>query len=241
MEKVRYPANCQIIFIPGLLLTEALFAAQIADLPDGLTYLVADTTGTDSIQEMAKRAAAQTDMDMIVVGLSMGGYVAMELARLYPGRVKAAAFLSTNSSAETKERREIRQGLINLSKIGKFKGVTPRLLPRLLSERAQQDETLTGSVMQMAAEIGQENFVLQQTAIMHRLDQQPHLHHMTMPSLVLCGAADDLTPPFQSEETASLLPDAELQLLDGVGHLSAMEAPEAVNAALRRLYARASQ
>ena len=228
----------QIIFIPGLLLTADLFEAQIADLPIGQSYMVADTTASDSIQHMAERAAGQADPEFVAIGLSMGGYVAMELARLYPERVKGVGFLSTNSSSETEERRKIRQELINLSKIGKFKGVTPRLLPRLLSEQALQDKILTSSIMNMAADIGQENFVLQQTAIMHRLDQRPHLPDMTVPSLVLCGTADELTPPAQSEETASQLPDAELQILDGIGHLSSMEAPEAVNAALRRLYQR---
>ena len=231
-------SNFQVVFIPGLLLTKDLYSAQIADLPSGQSYHVADTTGTDSFEVMAARIAEQTDMDMVVVGLSMGGYVALEVARLYPGRVKGIALLSTNSMPETEERRKQRKELINLSKIGKFKGVTPRLLPRLLSEPAQKDEVLTSRVMQMAADIGQENFISQQMAIMERIDQRPNLAHITVPSLVLCGDADLLTPPFQSEETASLLPDVELKILKGIGHLSAMEAPEDVNEALQRLYQR---
>ena len=228
----------QVVFIPGLLLTETLYKAQIADLPEGQSYHVADTTNTDSFTVMAERIISQTELDILPVGLSMGGYVALELARLYPERVRGIALLSTNSMSETPERRKMRQELISLSQIGKFKGVTPRLLPRLLSKPAQQDEALKSTVMDMAAEIGQENFVLQQTAIMHRLDQRPNLPNIKVPSLVLCGDADLLTPPSQSEETAALLPDAELQILDGIGHLSSMEAPEAVNAALRRLYGR---
>ena len=231
-------SNFQVVFIPGLLLTKDLYSAQIADLPAGQTFHVADTTGTDSFEVMAARIAEQTDMDMVVVGLSMGGYVALEVARLYPDRVKGIALLSTNSMAETEERRKQRKELINLSKIGKFKGVTPRLLPRLLSEPAQKDEMLTSRVMQMAADIGQMNFVSQQMAIMERIDQRPNLAQITVPSLVLCGDADLLTPPFQSEETASLLLDVELKILKGIGHLSAMEAPEDVNEALQRLYQR---
>ena len=92
--------------------------------------------------------------------------------------------------------------------------------------------------MQMAAEIGQHNFALQQQAIMQRRDQRPHLAAFRRPSVVVCGELDELTPPDLSEEMAGLLPDCALSLLPGVGHLSTMEAPDACLAAMQSLIKR---
>ena len=95
------------------------------------------------------------------------------------------------------------------------------------------------TVMDMAAEIGQKHFTSQQYAIMARRDQRPYLPSFHKPSLVLCGMADELTPPQLSEEMAGLLPRAELVLLDKIGHLSSLEAPEEVTQAIIRLIIRA--
>lgn len=222
-------ADISIVFIPGLLLTGRLFAAQLSATDEGFTPIIADTTGLDSISDMAERALSTIPGPFVAVGLSMGGYVAQEMARLAPDRLRGLGLLNTNAMPETPERTKQRQDLIALSKIGKFKGVTPRLIPRLLSQSNQQNEPLVRAVMQMAADIGQENFVLQQTAIMHRRDQRQTLPHITAPAMVLCGKEDTMTPPAQSEEMHGLLQNGELVLVDGAGHLSTMEAPEAVN------------
>ena len=100
---------------------------------------------------------------------------------------------STSAQADTPDKIQMRQELVRLSSVGRFKGVTPRLLPKFLSPEALKDEALTKSVMQMAAEIGQHNFALQQQAIMQRRDQRPHLAAFRRPSVVVCGELDELT------------------------------------------------
>ena len=147
---------------------------------------------------------------------------------------------STGARADTEDRRKMRNELIRLSAIGKFKGVTPRLLPKFLSPRALQNEQLTNTVMHMAETVGQHNFALQQQAISNRIDQRPHLPSYTGPSCVVCGDIDELTPPELSVEMAELLPDCELKLLEATGHLSVIEAPGACLAAMQNLIRRAA-
>ena len=228
----------QILFIPGLLCTKAIFEAQFQAFEGIASCHVADTTGMTSITEMAERALEQMTGSFALLGFSMGGYVALEIMRLAPERVTHLALISTSAKPDTDERRNARQELVNLSKIGKFKGVTPRLLPRFFSPDALQDKATTDIVLAMGAEIGQENFMYQQTAIMSRIDQRPHLPAITVPSLVLCGTLDILTPPAESEEMADLLPNAELVLLEGIAHMASLEASEAVNKALLAWFAR---
>ena len=93
----------------------------------------------------------------------------------------------------------------------------------------------------MAEEVGRENFVLQQRAILGRRDQSDTLGALTVPALVLGGGLDTLTPPQASRDMAELIPDAELVIMEEIGHLSTIEAPDEVtdilNAYLARLAA----
>lgn len=226
------------IFIPGLLCTEVLFSKQRAMLPDA--GLIADTTRHDNIHDMAAAALDLCDGPLVPVGLSMGGYVALEMARLAPQRMAGMALLSTNCRDDSAASRAQRQQAIALAQHKGFQGVTRRLMPRLLSEAALQDDALVTDVLAMAATIGRLGFVQQQTAIMGRRDQQDTVASFAAPLLVLCGALDILTPPHLSVEMAGLAAQAELCLLDGVGHLSALEAPEAVSNAIEALFERAA-
>ena len=230
-----------LVFIPGLLCTSALFQAQIDVLETSHKVMIADTTGLDSISAMSERILTQTEGPLILFGLSMGGYIAMETARLNASRVHGLGLFSTGARADTEDRRKMRNELVRLSAIGKFKGVTPRLLPKFLSPQALQNEQLTNTVMNMAETVGQHNFALQQQAISNRIDHRPHLPAYTGPSCVVCGDIDELTPPDLSVEISELLPNCELKLLEATGHLSTMEAPEACLAAMQSLIERVQQ
>ena len=230
-----------LVFIPGLLCTSALFQAQIDVLETTHKIKVADTTGLDCISAMSERILAQIDGPLILFGLSMGGYIAMETARLDASRVHGLGLFSTGARADTEDRRKMRDDLVRLSAIGKFKGVTPRLLPKFLSPQALQNEQLINTVVHMAETVGQHNFALQQQAISNRIDQRPHLSSYTGPSCVVCGDIDELTPPDFSVEMAALLPNCDLRLLEATGHLSTMEAPEACLAAMQSLIERVGQ
>ena len=228
----------QLLFIPGLLCTKAIFEAQFDAFAGVADCHVADTTAMGSISQMAEKALEQMSGEFAVLGFSMGGYVALEIARLAPTRLTGLALVSTSAKPDTPEKQAARQSLIELSKIGKFKGVTPRLLPRFFSAQSLADESKTSVVLKMGAEIGQDNFMLQQQAIMGRRDQRPHLADFTKPSVVICGTKDILTPQEDSKEAASLLPNAELHLLEDIAHMSTIEAPKAVNQALLGWYER---
>ena len=229
----------KLVFVPGLLCTDALFQPQIDALSASHSIHIAQTTDCETIDQMVEYMLDSVSGEIIVIGLSMGGYVAQEAARIAPDRISAIALLSTSAQPDDEARKRQRHELIKLSEIGRFKGVTPRLLPRFLSAEAQEDEAMCQTVMDMAAEIGQKHFTSQQYAIMARRDQRPYLPSFHKPSLVLCGMADELTPPQLSEEMAGLLPRAELVLLDKIGHLSSLEAPEEVTQAIIRLIIRA--
>ena len=220
------------IFIPGLVCSADLFAAQLSGLDHPVAPRVADTLGRDSLAEMATEALAGLTGMVVPIGLSMGGYVALEMVRQAPERLAGIGLLNTAYGTDSDERRAQREATIRMAQSDSFRGVTRHLLKSFLSPAAMQDEDLVARVIAMAESVGKENFVLQQQAIMGRRGQADTLRGLKVPALVLCGSLDTLTPPRISEEMAQLAPDAELVMLQEVGHLSTMEAPDAVTASL---------
>jgi pimeloyl-ACP methyl ester carboxylesterase len=169
-----------------------------------------------------------------LAGLSMGGYVALEIMARAPERVIRLALLDTRAQADVPEESKRRRGLIELAEMGQFKGVTPRLLPLFLHEARLDDAALTDTVTRMAQHVGKDAFIRQQHAIMGRRDQMAALVKIHVPTLVLCGREDALTPLADHKAMAAGIAGARLTVVEDCGHLATLERPEEVNAALRR-------
>ena len=163
-------AKTPLVLVPGLLCDDALWKPQIDWLSDIAEPTVGDTLQTIRFQTWRRAFDAAPDR-FALAGLSMGGYVCMEIMRKAPERVERLALLDTSGRADSAEQNRRRQGLIELAKIGKFKGVTPRLMPLLIHTERQQDTALTTCVIDMASRVGQKGFLRQQTAIMKRISQ----------------------------------------------------------------------
>lgn len=221
-----------LILLPGLLNDARLWRRQVADLAPLAEPEVADLVGLDSIGAMAQRVLGMRSGQFALAGLSMGGYVAFEVMRRAPDRVERLALLDTSARADTPEQTARRRGLIELAQKGRFLGVTPRLLPQLLHPDHVRDHAIANTVVQMARSVGREGFLSQQRAIMGRPDSRPDLANIRCPTLVLGGKQDAVTPPEVMEEIAAGIPGARLVLLDRCGHLSPLEQPEQVTAAM---------
>ncbi len=226
-------AKIPLALCPGLLLDERLWQHAIPALDDLADCRVADFSTQDSGRAMAESVLAMMPERFALCGLSMGGYVALEVMRLAPERVTRLALLDTRARLDTAEEAARRRGLIELAQKGRFKGVTPKLLPILLHPDHLEDGALTALVMDMAARIGRDGFLRQQNAIMTRSDFLPLLPAIAVPTLVLCGREDRLTSLEMHEEIAAAVPGAELVVVEACGHLSPLEQPAATNAALR--------
>lgn len=222
-----------LVLLPGLLCDAALWAHQIAGLEGIARCRVADLSGHDSVAGLAESVLAAAPDRFALAALSMGGYVAFEIMRRAPERVTALALMDTSARPDSEEQSEVRRGLIALSRRGRFKGVTPRLLPRLIHADRLGDPEPAGTVMAMAGRIGQDAFIRQQTAIMGRPDSRPGLGAIACPTLVAVGRQDVLTPPELAAEMAAGIPGARLEIIEASGHLPPLEQPEATTGLMR--------
>ncbi|WP_376088932.1 alpha/beta fold hydrolase [Roseomonas sp. CCTCC AB2023176] len=221
-----------LLLLPGLLCDARLWRDQVNGLSGIADPIVADLTLDDSVGALADRALAAAPERFALAGLSMGGYVALEVMRRAPERVLRLALFDTSARPDTPEQSRRRRGLMSLTRSGQFRGVTPRLLPQLIHP-GRLGTPLAQEVMEMAERVGRDAFLRQQAAILSRPDSRPDLPRIAVPTLVAVGEADILTPPELAEEMAAVIPGAVLQRIPGSGHLPTMETPAAATALLR--------
>ena len=195
-----------LLLLPGLLCDERLWRDQIQGLA-GVEAGVADLTQDSDLAGMARRALAAAPPRFALAGVSMGGYVALEIIRRAPERVTRLALFDTSARPDTDEASRRRRGLMALTRSGQFRGVTPRLLPQLIHPD-RLEGPLGPEVMAMAERIGRDAFLRQQEAILARPDSRPMLGSIAVPTLVAVGAQDALTPPHLAAEMAAGIPGA---------------------------------
>lgn len=227
-------AKTPLLLLPGLLCDRALWEPQLAGLSEIADMTVGDLTQDDSMAGMARSVLATAPPRFALAGLSMGGYASLEIMRQAPERVERLALLDTSARSDKREQTKERLELIKQAELGNFKGVTPRLLPRWVHLSRVNDPEIVKTVTDMTQRVGREAFVRQQTAILNRPDSRPGLSRIRCPTLVLCGHEDAATPVELHREIAADIADARLVIVPECGHLSTIERPEAVNAALRR-------
>ncbi|HEY4213256.1 MAG TPA: alpha/beta fold hydrolase [Steroidobacteraceae bacterium] len=223
------------LLVPALLSTPRLYADQLPHLWRFGPVTVADHTRDDSVSAIAKRILADAPSRFALVGLSMGGYTALEILRQAPGRVIKLALLDTSARPDAPEQSEGRRAMMALARSGRFGEIADMMYPRLVDKSRHNDAALKQIVRTMAQEIGPEAFVRQQSAIMNRPDSRATLTSIRCPTLVLVGESDALTPPELASELAAGISASRLVKVPGSGHLSSLEQPAAVTRALVEL------
>ncbi|MGF1428451.1 alpha/beta fold hydrolase [Kitasatospora sp. LaBMicrA B282] len=198
--------------------------------------------GEPSLDAWADRLAELLDATglgkAVVGGISMGGYLAMAFARRHPERLAGLLLADTKASTDQPA------ALANRERIAA--AVLARNSVALLREE-RLEESLLGSestpelVREVRALIGAASpagVAWAQRAMAGRVDSFDTLAGLRVPAAVVVGEHDALTPVADAEELAQALPDAELTVIPGVGHLTALEAPAAFNAAVTALLRR---
>jgi len=182
-----------------------------------------------------------TEMERpLVVGLSMGGYAALALAARRPHLARGWGFLSTSAAPDDEAGRSRRASALATVWSKGWRQYLDGLAPSLLAPGRDDGPIQRWRLETMFLRAGDAGLAAALFALAARPDRRALLPSLRGPVAVIVGDADVLTPPDRAKEIADAIPQAHLTILPGVGHMSAMEAPEEIAAVLLRLEAEAT-
>jgi len=189
-------------------------------------------SGATSLDQHADDMAALLDHLAIenatVAGLSMGGYISFALWRRHRERVAALILADTRAGADSEEGRQGREKNARLAEEQGPSAIADQMLPKLLSPNAPA--ALRDQVRAIIESNDRAGIAAALRAMAARPDSTPLLATIDVPTLVIVGAEDALTPPSEAEAMFNAIPGCRLAEIPGAGHLSNVEAPEAFNA-----------
>ena len=220
-----------------------------APLADSLRLIAPDQRGfgasrgspPQSIEQLADDAVALLDAlhvaaPAVVCGVSMGGYVAQHVATRHPDRVAALVLVDTKLEADTPEARAGRADLA--AKVGRLgpsilaDAMVPRLLaaatPAPAADRADVEDLLRRTITTQPVDTIQAALA----ALGARPDMTDAMRRVRVPTLLVVGAEDAITPPACMEAAMQVLPGARLLVVPGAGHMTPLERPDVFTASL---------
>ena len=222
----------QLILLPGLLNDAELWRDQISGLADVARIWVPDLSPYATLHEMAQSVLAEAEPTFAVAGFSMGGYVAQEIARLAPERIERLALLDTSIRVDTPERAAQRRALNKAAaRGGTFLGIGQAIMKSYIDASRLDDVELTTRIVDMTQRLGREVFLRQNS--LERQDGEAALKALRVPLLIIVGENDQITPAEGCREMAAAIGCTHLVVIPNAGHMTPMEAPGAVNGALR--------
>ena len=235
-----------VLFVHGYPFDRSIWSHQVAAL-DGYRRIAPDLRGMGasdapdlgySMEIYAADLAALLDVlaveEVVLCGLSMGGYIAFECLRRWRQRVRGLVLMDTRAEADTAEGRKARDAAAALARDGGADAVTESLLPQVLGRSTRTGASITVErVRGMMSSTPVPGLVGALAAMRDRPDSSQLLSELAgVPTLVMVGEEDALTPPDVARAMADRIPGARLVTIAGSGHLPPVERPVETTRAL---------
>ncbi len=214
----------------GLLCDEEVWRGQVAELRETYEVRVVSFKGFDSIAGMAAHVLERMPETFSLAGHSMGGRVALEVYRQAPHRVARLALLDTGYEAVAEGEAERRAVLVDKALAEGIDAIAEAWARPMIA--AGNQTAVLDPVLRMVGRMSGEIYAGQTRALLGRADATPVLATIKCPTLMLCGEQDGWSPPERHERMAALMPNCHLRFIPGCGHMSTMERPGEVLAAL---------
>jgi len=239
-----------LVLLHGFPLSREMWVEQLASIGSLYRLIAPDLRGHGqsespsdayTMDEMADDVVELLDrleikQPIVLGGLSMGGYVALSLVLRYPERVRGLILCDTRAAADTPEAAKGREDTAhNVLRAGSGRGMIETMVPRLFGKTTREKHPQRVEAMLAVMERTSPQGIagaLRGMAI--RTDRRGDLKRITVPTLVLVGEDDVISPPAEARELAASIPHARLEIIPAAGHLAPYENPAAANDAIVR-------
>lgn len=227
-----------LVLLPGLMCDQTVWVDQINALEGIAEAQVADYGSLNSLPAMAEATLKSAPPKFAVAGHSMGGRVAMEMFRRAPDRITHLCLMDTRyhslPAGEAGEKEKAgRLALVDVARKKGTRAMAEEWVKGMVHPDRLTDSTLIDAILDMFARKSADTFLAQQTALLNRPDAGMLMSQIQCPTLILCGRQDGWSTPEWHESMAREIRGATLSVMENCGHMSTMERPAEVSAALR--------
>jgi 3-oxoadipate enol-lactonase len=239
------PTATPLLLLHGFPMDARMWAAQLPDLaahtrviaPDFRGFGQSAPTGPFTLDQLADDVHALAEhlrlKNFVLAGLSMGGYVALAYVKKYPGTLRGLILIDTQAGADTPESKQNRDRLIATAREHGTKPVADAMLGKLIPEAtAKSRPQLVRDLRQMMDTTPPQTVAHALAAMRDRADHTATLSTINVPTLIIVGDQDAITPPDIARRMQEKIPGSQLKIITGSGHMSPMEQPAQVNAAM---------
>jgi len=219
-----------LVLLPGFMCDADLWADVEPGLAGHWRIGHGDMFEDASIEAMAHRVLAAAPDRIVVVGFSMGGFVAREIALTAPDRVRAMVLIATSAMGTTATRAERNRARRERIAAQPFRGMSRSDLRRALHPSRRDDEVLVDRMLAMGARLGKDVLLRQLAA--ERVDGHARLPEIRCPTLVVAAESDELRPRVETDRLAAGIPGARYEIVADCGHMIPLERPKVLAALL---------
>lgn len=234
-----------VLLLHGFPHDRTLWEAQLATPPTGARFIAPDLPGfgestsvdVPSLDAWADWCIALCDAlelkQVVLGGLSMGGYLALALWRRHPGRIRGLILADTKAGADSDEAKAKRVEMQALARAEGAGAIAEKMIGGMVGRTSRETRPIAVAFLDaMMRRASVEAIADALDAMRTRADSSPTLATITVPTLIICGEEDALTPVKESEALHASIPDSQLAIIPGAGHASCVEHPAAFNALL---------
>ncbi|ALK95619.1 alpha/beta hydrolase [Massilia sp. WF1] len=213
-----------LLLVPGFMADETLWRDMEAPLARFAPLHYADLRHDSSIEAMARRALENAPPSFLLLGFSMGGYVARDIARLAPERVQALVLVATSTRPDTPALRQRKGAIGKAAPSIAFSGLSRTAVATSLHPKERDNEALIERVRAMGMRLGGE--VFRRQSMLERPGDLDRLDEIRCPTLVVAAAQDQLRSLDEARELQAGIPGATLEVIEDSGHMIPIEAPQ---------------
>ncbi|MGZ5199263.1 MAG: alpha/beta fold hydrolase [Telluria sp.] len=226
MSESRIP----VVLLPGFMLDTTLWDELASYLPAAWTLHRATLEGGDTIEAMARHIAAEAPERFVLVGFSLGGYVARQIAAHFPDRVAALVLIASSLREDTEQQAQLKQQTVRALSPSTFNGLSARSIAQSLHPSRATDKALIERLRAMGARLGYDAFAIQSAL---RRAGVP-ASRIACPTLVVAAQQDGLRSLDEAIELRDSIPGAVLEIVPDSGHMIPLEQPERLGALISR-------